>query len=950
MLHRSMKVLLVALFLPMIVQAQTGMVAGTVTDSKTGEALAGANVIIEGTTLGAAADMNGSFLITDIPPGSYTVTASMIGNESASQDISVIAGEELVLDFELEPTILQLSAVTVRGNFAIERETPVAFTTIGEEHIRNNFTVQDVPHLFANTPGVYVMSDGGSGMGDSKVLIRGFDEQRIAVMINNVPVNDPESKKVYWSNWGSLPAASQSIQIQRGVGSSLYGSGALGGSINVITKDAPADKSLSVTMTAGQYGIFKGGIDYNSGLLGGNKSFIARFNYLEGNGWRQDTFYRGIQYYLAGMFFPNERNTFKVILHGAPQYHAYAYMGFWPQDKYGVGYANYGKDWNGHPHVAESELKGTNYDGRGTTLMDVILNRTEIGVSPDKQVGGLVIGNDRASLDNNVYHKPQFEIHHSMQINETSRLTSTFFMSRGYGYGENLNGYYKVARDANSGNMSWAGIDTAGQYQYRNYSSHFQTGLLSSYETKMGDHDLTAGFEARYWNAQHAGEILNTFDDSDGLISYYIGNVKHKFAASDLYYDYDGIKPQITGFGHALWRFGPLSVMTDVQFSTMKYNIVERIPDSGNYPGVTTFKDKDGKDVSKGTKTWNGTGNTGSSDTTYTLFDYEKSFSFVSPKIGVNYNVNSALNVFANFSQAVNEPRVKFFFAYGSPNDALKLERTNDIELGAGYRADIAGIALDTKLNLYYIAFTGKALRITDPTKANTQGYDYKGRRYIPIGGSTYSGVELAVNAGLPFGLDLGINISNASNLWGEPDDSEGAQYLYSSAAVVAGVDYTDSDGDGYWDAGEAKLHSKFVDKFDERVEIGMPQLIIGSTLNWSSGPVSLGLAMRRYADLYVMENNEKVLVADKDEDIFGDYTDNSSTAAADRVDTWSATLPSATVLDVTMRYNLDFLQGVDLSVHINNVLDATYWQKGDSYGVGPGAARTIIANLTVTL
>ena len=284
-------------------------VSGTVTDASTGDALAGANVVVDGTELGTAADANGAFTINDVPDGS-TLTASMIGYLDASTTAST------TVNFSLNVTTLQLSAVTVAGNFAIERETPVAFTTVGEEHIKNNFTVQDVPHLFANTPGVYVTTDGGSGMGDSKVTIRGFDEQRIAVMINNVPVNDPESKKVYWSNWGSLPAASQSIQIQRGVGSSLYGSGALGGSINVVTKDAPAQKSLGFSFTGGQYGILKGGIDFNSGLLGGNKSIIARFNYLEGNGWRKNTFYRGIQYYLSAMLFPNERNTFKIILHG----------------------------------------------------------------------------------------------------------------------------------------------------------------------------------------------------------------------------------------------------------------------------------------------------------------------------------------------------------------------------------------------------------------------------------------------------------------------------------------------------------------------------------------------------------------------------------------------------------------------------------------------------------
>ncbi|MCD4692285.1 MAG: Plug domain-containing protein, partial [Calditrichales bacterium] len=149
------------------------------------------------------------------------------------------------LNFEIKSSILRTSNIIVEASRAKERETPVAFTDIGADEITKKFTVQDVPHLFVNTPGIYVTSDGGSGLGDSKVYIRGFDEQRMSVMINNIEVNDPESKKVYWSNWGALPSGSQSIQIQRGAGSSLYGAGAFGGSINVLTADAPAVSSLT---------------------------------------------------------------------------------------------------------------------------------------------------------------------------------------------------------------------------------------------------------------------------------------------------------------------------------------------------------------------------------------------------------------------------------------------------------------------------------------------------------------------------------------------------------------------------------------------------------------------------------------------------------------------------------------------------------------------------------
>ncbi len=907
-----------------------GSVTGKVSDAKTGSPLAGANVMIEGTHLGAAADAQGKYNIPNVPDGSYTIAAKMIGYENYRQAVTVQGA--IALNFKLMESKLQLSEVTVAGNFASDRETPVAFTTIGEKQIRNNFTVQDVPHLFANTPGVYITTDGGSGMGDSKVMIRGFDEQRIAVMINNVPVNDPESKKVYWSNWGSLPAASQAVQVQRGVGSSLYGSGALGGSINVVTKDAPADESIGVSSTIGQFGIFKMGIDYNSGLVMGNKSFIGRFNYLQGNGWRDDTFYRGIQYYLSAMVFPNEANTIKFILHGAPQYHAYSYYGFPAED-----FALYGREWNGHPHVDEDQLPSDEED-RATKLMDVLFNKTEIGNSGE---GGWVIGNGRASLDNNVYHKPQFEIHHSMKLDEVSKLTSTFFVSNGYGYGENLGSYYYVSRDEN-GLMTYDAIDNAGVYQYRAYSDHFQTGIMSSYDTKVMNHDITAGAELRYWKARHAGEILNTFSMDD--ISYYIGNNKQYFEQGELYYDYTTTKPQVTMFGHAMWHFGNLNVMTDVQYSTMTYNVVEDIPSSNNYPN----NDDDEAEATHGGGSWSGTAtydHDGNPDTdeipvVYTLWDYEKTFDFVSPKIGLNYNVNEQINVFANWSAAVNEPRVKYFFNYGGPNDDLDLEETSDLELGAGYVGELAGIPVNVKLNWYNIDFTGKALKITDPEKANQPGYDYKGRRYIPIGDSKYTGTELAANFILPYNLDLGVNLSAAANEWGNPEDSEGAQYLYSNADVEDGVHFIDQDDDDSWDTGELAVDGvDFADEFGNRVEVGMPQLIYGTTLNWNNGPFTVGLAYRHYEDIYILENNSEVCVEG--------HFDDTGAWVEDEI---SDTLPDANVVDAVARINAPVMGGLDISLHVKNIFDEEYWQKGDNYGFLPGAARTIEMNLGLTI
>ena len=979
-------------------------VSGTVTDASTGNALPGANVVVDGTSLGAAADANGGFTINDVPDGS-TLTASMIGYLDASTTAST------TVNFSLNVTTLQLSAVTVAGNFAIERETPVAFTTVGEEHIKNNFTVQDVPHLFANTPGVYVTTDGGSGMGDSKVTIRGFDEQRIAVMINNVPVNDPESKKVYWSNWGSLPAASQSIQIQRGVGSSLYGSGALGGSINVVTKDAPAQKSLGFSFTGGQYGILKGGIDFNSGLLGGNKSIIARFNYLEGNGWRKNTFYRGIQYYLSAMLFPNERNTFKIILHGAPQYHAYGYYGMNPAffaDKedfdpdgrlYEFGYTNeshggslekgkglrknkyydlvYGFGYNAtaHPYFATDSIDLSQLNETPTNLIDVLLNKTPID---GDIVGGLVEGNGLYSLDNNVFHKPQFEIHHSIKLSEISKLTSTFFASNGYGYGENVDAYYAIPRN-DDGTMRFDKMMEGGFYSgnvpkvihYRAYSDHIQTGLLSSFETKMGNHDITAGVETRWWKARHAGKILNTFSNA-ATDAYYIGTIQQDFEDGDLYYDYTTTKPQITMFGHSLLKFGKLNVMIDGQFATLSYHLIEDVPSNNNYP-THLDSESHGGDIWTGSATWDNDSDTLTAEipVEYELWDYDKKFSYFSPKFGVNYNINEAMNVFANYSQAVNEPRVKYFFGYGSPNDALELESTKDIELGFGYRTEIIGMPIDAKYNFYNIDFDGKALRIVDPSKANTPGYDYKGRRYIPIGGAFYGGHEIAANIQPISGLTLGLNFSMSTNAWKNPDNSEGAQYLYSVDDVVAGTHYTDvangtfdygelsvdvdgdgkydkNDGDiwvdgmanGHWDASEPMVEgANYVKDFGDKIEPGMPQVILGMTANYNVGSLTVGAAYRSYKDNYVFADNRKFYVGPGDDNLWGNDDDEKSTV-----------LPATGVIDVRAAYSLDFMSGLNVSLNINNLLDTQYWQSGSEYGTAPGAARTVMLNLGVGL
>lgn len=877
--------LLLVLILPTFLAAQTGTITGKVTDQEDGDPLAGANISIIGTTMGAAADKNGEYTIANVPTGTYTLEASFIGYAAMEKSVKIMVDETATVDFVLVQTSLYGEEITVTSSWAEERETPVAFTNITVDQIATHFTVQDVPHLFKNTPGIYVTTDGGSGLGDSKVYIRGFDEQRTSTQINGIEENDPESKKVYWSNWGQLPAGSKSIQVQRGVGSSLYGAGAFGGSINVLTAEAAAERSLRVVSTGGLYKTYKLGIDYDTGLMKGKYTFLGRINYISGNAWRRDTFYRGLQYYFTFTSFVNDKNTLRLVLHGAPQYHAYSFYSFSAKDL-----ARYGRDYNPHPYVLDDDPGLTDREKDGTALLDILFMRHN-----NKDKGGEVIGNNFVSFDNNVYHKPQFEMHWTREMGPGTYWKTTAFYTIGRGYGEWVDGYYKIGRSGEvKGMMTMADINaSSGRYQYRAHSIHNQFGVLTSLKKNWRGHELSVGAEGRYWWARHYGLVINTFGQE--TVSIRIGGEKATFREGDVYYDYTGYKPNASVFAHALWRFDKLSIMTDAQYSLRHYHIKEDFPNSNNRPTPSgTYV------LTQNLKGGNNDGFQNNPDTTYALLDFTNDFNYFAPKVGANYNLTEELNVFANWSRAYNEPRVKYFYNYGQPQEELPIERSDDFELGFGF----VQAKYNFKVNLYQINFKNKAFRIQDPAMSNKPGYDYRGRRYVQVGKARYRGIEIAASAEVLPGLELNTSISKTKNAWTEDISQEAKDDL--------GIE------EGF-------------------IEPEVPQMIIAGIVNYTKGRFYASGAIRYFNDYYVLTDNSEVAI---------EYD-----LAANRASKESKTLPSWTVADLILGYKFRFGQSnVNLSLHMNNLFNAEYFQIGNQYGLLPGPERNMQINLTYEL
>jgi len=250
-----------------------GTVTGNVTDINTGNGLAGANVTVEGTSVGAAANANGMFHITNVPNGSVTIIASMIGFEKTSKTVDVRG--MVNVNFSLTKSALQLSALEVLASRADAR-TPVAYTNITKEDMEVRLGSQDIPMILNTTPSVYATQQGGGG-GDARVNVRGFNQRNVAVMINGVPQNDMENGWVYWSNWDGVGDVTSSIQMQRGLSAVNLATPSIGGTMNIITDPTASERGGVFKQEIGDGSFLKTTLNLNTGLMFDEKVALSGF-------------------------------------------------------------------------------------------------------------------------------------------------------------------------------------------------------------------------------------------------------------------------------------------------------------------------------------------------------------------------------------------------------------------------------------------------------------------------------------------------------------------------------------------------------------------------------------------------------------------------------------------------------------------------------------------------
>ena len=272
--------------------------------------------MFKGKGIGCITDIDGVFSL-NLENGTYTIEASYVGYKASSQTIEV-ADKSVNLDFNLETLVLE--EISIVGDVARSRETPVAFTTVLPQQIEERLSGQDIPMILNQTPGVYATEQGG-GDGDARITIRGFSQRNVAVMLDGIPVNDMENGWVYWSNWFGLSAVTRSIQVQRGLGRSKLALPSVGGTINILTKGIESQKSLSIEQQLDNSGKFMTNIGYTSGLLKNAWSVTLNTAYKQGNGWVDETNVKAF-FFFAKIDKRWGNHITSLTAYGAPQEHS----------------------------------------------------------------------------------------------------------------------------------------------------------------------------------------------------------------------------------------------------------------------------------------------------------------------------------------------------------------------------------------------------------------------------------------------------------------------------------------------------------------------------------------------------------------------------------------------------------------------------------------------------
>lgn len=262
---------------------QTSVLKGSVQDDA-GEAILGAAIQIEQSKLGAVTDIKGEFSVTLPEPGTYVYEVKFIGFETVKGEVNLKAGENTLPVITLKEKPVEMDELIIRAIKA-GKNSPFAHSNIDKAELEKKNVASDMPVLLESLPSVVSTSENGTGFGYANFRIRGTDISRINITVNGVPLNDSESQGVFWVNMPDFASSVESIQVQRGVGTSTNGAAAFGASVNFSTLGVEPKPYFEYHAMGASFNTFKNTVMAGTGLLKNGFSVDVRYSKLNSNGY-----------------------------------------------------------------------------------------------------------------------------------------------------------------------------------------------------------------------------------------------------------------------------------------------------------------------------------------------------------------------------------------------------------------------------------------------------------------------------------------------------------------------------------------------------------------------------------------------------------------------------------------------------------------------------------------
>lgn len=490
----------------------------------------------------------------------------------------------------------------------VNADQPVTYSNVSAEDLKPRNIGQSLPILLQYLPNVVSTSDAGAGIGYTGIRVRGSDATRVNVTINGVPYNDAESQGTFWVNLTDIESSVESVQLQRGVGTSTNGSGAFGASLNIKTDDYSLEPEVSVGNSVGSFNTRRHNIKFTTGLLNDHWEFNGRASQILSDGFVDRASVDMQSYYVSGSYV-SENTLVKATIFGNVEQTYQAYFG-----------------------------------------VDLATLETDRTFNP----AGFYIDSDGNSqfydFQNDNFQQDHYHLLFSHRFNSNWNATATLHYTKGRGNfqeyiesdfffdaaGRTMFDFYGLQSFNRDGNDI-----TSSDLETRRWLDNEFYGFVSNLNYKTDGIDASFGLAANQYDGEHYGEIIageniildrplqrfyNGFSDKSDFNTF----AKANFKVSDALTAFADLQYRRVGYSTVGSDFGVDEFLTDVtyNFFNPKAGLVYRLNNKNRlYASVARAQREPNR-----TDFVNGT------PEPEDLLDYELGYRLETPKASLNVN------------------------------------------------------------------------------------------------------------------------------------------------------------------------------------------------------------------------------------------------------------------------------------------------------------------------